>query len=247
VNARDAMPAGGQLTISVENTSANDLDAHVGARAGPHVTIQVEDEGAGIADTNLEKIFDPFFTTKEVGKGTGLGLSTSLAIVKSHGGVIRVSSEVGKGTRFRIYLPARTAADMPELDGETAELPRGNGETVLVVDDEASIRQVARQTLEAFGYRVLTAADGAQAVAVFAQHHAEIAVVLTDMMMPVMDGGTAIQVLLKMKPSVRIIAASGLALDAGVTGAAGAAVKHFLPKPYTVEVVLKVLKQVLAE
>ena len=248
INARDAMPRGGTLSLSAENKL---LDAHyagleANARPGPHVMLQIEDSGTGIPPEILDKIFDPFFTTKEPGKGTGLGLSTSLAIVKSHGGFIRVYSEPGRGTRFRIYLPATDRQSAAEAVA-APELPRGHGELVLVVDDEASVRQITRQTLEAFGYRVLLASDGAEAVAIYAAERERVAVVLTDMMMPVMDGPATIQVLLRMNPKVRIIAASGLNANGRVAKAANAGARHFLPKPYTAEALLTALRNVLRE
>lgn len=249
VNARDAMPLGGTLTLGAENVT---LDAqyaamNIEAREGRYVRLDVEDTGEGIPADVLDKVFDPFFTTKEIGKGTGLGLSTSLAIVKSHGGFMRVYSEVGVGTKARVYLPAAAGhgADAAHAVAET-ELPRGDGETVLVVDDEAAIRQITRQTLEAFGYRVLLAADGAEAVSIVAREGDAIDVVLTDLMMPVMDGVATIQVLRKLRPTLRIIAASGIAANGRVARAADAGVTHFLPKPYTAETLLKALRQVLA-
>jgi CheY-like chemotaxis protein len=249
VNARDAMPQGGTLVISAENRV---LDEHYAglnleAQPGPYVFLQVEDSGTGIPPELIEKIFDPFFTTKEVGKGTGLGLSTSLAIVRSHGGFFRVYSEVDKGTKFNVYLPAQTEKPAATLEGAATELPRGHGELILVIDDETSVQQITRQTLEAFGYRVVLASDGAEAVAIFAQRSREIAAVLTDMMMPVMDGPATIQVLRKMSPTLPIIAASGLSANAPVTQAASLGVKHFLPKPYTADTLLKVLKKLFAE
>ncbi|MEO8451759.1 MAG: PAS domain S-box protein [Gemmatimonadota bacterium] len=248
VNARDAMPAGGTIVITAENVSLDTKFRVMNdeSQSGPHISIQVEDGGLGISKAVLEKIFDPFFTTKALGKGTGLGLSTSLAIIKGHGGFIRVYSEEGKGTRFRIYLPAHTAPSAPTLADDLAELPRGRGEVVLVVDDEASIRQVARQTLETFGYRVLVASDGAEALTVFGKHQSEIAVVLTDMMMPGMDGSSTIEKLIEMNPSVRIVAASGLSANGDIAKALGENVKHFLQKPYTAESLLNALRHVLA-
>ena len=246
VNARDAMPNGGKLTVSAENLT---LDAHYAgmnleARPGSYVLIQVEDSGTGMPPGVVEKIFDPFFTTKELGKGTGLGLSTSLAIVKSHGGFFQVYSEMGKGTKFRVYFPAQTEASAETAAEIAAELPRGNGELILVVDDEPSVRLITQQTLQAFGYRVILASDGAEAVAAYARQGSEIAAVLTDMMMPVMDGPATIQVLRKLNPAVRIIAASGLS-SSGHT--AGLGVKHFLPKPYTAGTLLTALKQIIEE
>jgi CheY-like chemotaxis protein len=245
VNARDAMPYGGKLVISARNLA---LDAQYAglnpeAKPGPYVLIQVEDSGNGMPARVIEKIFDPFFTTKEVGKGTGLGLSTSLAIVKSHGGFIQVYSEQGKGTTFKVHLPAQTEASAEVAAEIAAELPRGHGELILVVDDEVSVRQITQQTLEAFGYRVILACDGTEAVAIYAQRSAEIAAVLTDMTMPVMDGLATIHVLRKINPEVRIIAASGLSANSQI---AGLGVKHFLPKPYTAETLLKALQEVLS-
>jgi CheY-like chemotaxis protein len=173
-------------------------------------------------------------------------LSTSLAIVKSHGGFIRVYSEPGKGTTFKAYLPGQTEASDETEEQIAAELPRGNGELILVVDDEASVRQITRQTLEAFGYRVSVACDGAEAVATVARQGAEIAVVLTDMMMPVMDGPATIQVLLRLNPNLPIIAASGLSADGRVTQAASLGVRHFLSKPYSADALLQGLRQILS-
>ena len=249
VNARDAMPGGGTLTISAENRFLDEQYAaiNIDAKSGAYVIIQVEDTGTGMPPEVIEKIFDPFFTTKELGKGTGLGLSTSMAIIKSHGGFIRVYSEPGKGSRFRIYLPAQLqAARNAAIDCAMEEVPRGRGELILVVDDETSVRQITGQTLEAFGYRVLLAADGTEAVAIYAGQRDEIAVVLTDMMMPVMDGPTTIQVLLKMNSKARVIAASGLNANALVTKAFNIGIKHFIAKPYTAETLLRTLHEVLA-
>jgi PAS domain S-box-containing protein len=247
VNARDAMAGGGQLLIAASNVA---LDAHyvamnLEAGVGPYVRIDVEDTGTGIPAGVLDKIFDPFFTTKEVGKGTGLGLSTSLAIVKSHGGFIRVESKEGVGTQVHIYLPAVSRSSGDATNELSAALPRGNGELVLLVDDEAAILQVTRLTLETFGYRVMLAADGAEAVACFSQHSHDIAVVLTDMMMPVMDGVATIRVLRRLDPRVRIIGASGISANGHVAGAIEAGVTEFLPKPYTAETLLTTLRKVL--
>ncbi len=247
VNARDAMPQGGTLNISAENVylDKNYAAMNIEAQPGPHVVIQVQDTGTGMAPAILEKIFDPFFTTKELGKGTGLGLSSSLAIVKSHGGFIRVNSEPGKGTTFKVYLPAQTDPHDAALD-VAPHLPRGQGQTILIVDDEASIRTITQQTLEAFGYRTLLACDGAEAVATYAQHQADIAVVLTDMMMPVMDGPATIQVLARINPRVRIIAASGMTANGQLIRSGATAARYFLPKPYTAESLLRTLAALLS-
>jgi PAS domain S-box-containing protein len=250
LNARDAMPNGGTLTITAENSV---LDEHYAAmnlqaKAGRYVQISVTDSGTGMPPEVLDKIFEPFFTTKEIGKGTGLGLSTVMAIVKSHEGFINVYSELGKGTTFKVYLLAMDTASKRQKKGPgKASLPRGNGETILVVDDEASILTITRQTLEAFGYRVLTATDGAEAVAVFSENKRKIAVVLTDMSMPIMDGAAVIRALTKISPKVKIIAASGLSANVGVTKSAYGKVSHFLTKPYTAETLLKSLRVILDE
>jgi PAS domain S-box-containing protein len=249
VNARDAMPQGGRITISARNITLDEHDLAVDPdiRPGPAVSIEIEDSGTGMAPELLSQIFDPFFTTKAPGSGTGLGLSTSLAIVKSHGGFIRVYSELGKGTRFRICLPAETGTTAMAVSPTAAELPRGSGELVLVVDDEPAVLTVARGTLEAFGYRVITAADGAEALASFASRKNEIALVLTDMMMPVMDGMATIRVLRHLNATVPIIAASGLSSGGRAVQAAEYGVRHFLQKPYTAEILLKTVADALRQ
>jgi CheY-like chemotaxis protein len=207
--------------------------------------LTVSDTGVGIPPETVSRIFEPFFTTKEVGKGTGLGLSTALTIVRSHGGFINVYSELRKGTQFALYLPALDGGTAEQARPMQAELPTGNGELILVVDDEDAIRQITKGTLETFGYRVLVASDGTEAVALYAQNRDEVAVVLTDMMMPFMDGPATIRALQKINPQVRIIAASGLAGSDRNTEVAAHGAELFLPKPYTAEKLLKALAQVL--
>jgi PAS domain S-box-containing protein len=246
VNARDAMPNGGTLTLAAENLAldARSAGVHPEAQPGQYVLLTVQDSGNGMSPEVVERIFDPFFTTKEVGKGTGLGLSTTLGIVKSHGGFVRVCSEPGTGTTFRVYLPAHSEFSRGDAELEP-ELPRGRGEVILVVDDEMVVREITRQTLESFGYRVLLARDGAEAVNVYTEFRAEIAVVLTDMMMPVMDGAATIEVLRQLNPEVCIVAASGLSTQGRVAHAAKLGAKHFLTKPFTTETLLKTLEEVL--
>ena len=250
VNARDAMPNGGSLTVDVQNSVLDDqyVATNLQAKAGRYVNITVTDTGTGMSPAVVDKIFEPFFTTKELNKGTGLGLSTVMGILKSHGGIVNVYSEPGKGTAFNVYLPAmEISLEARKEQAEEASLPRGKGETVLVVDDEASILVITSQTLQAFGYRVLTATDGAEAVAIYAQHRHEIAVVLTDMMMPIMDGPATIRALTKIDPEVKIIAASGLSANGSVTKISGTVVKHFLTKPYTAGTLLKIMRSTLDE
>jgi PAS domain S-box-containing protein len=248
VNARDAMPNGGSLTIEVVNRV---LDEHYAAmnpqaRAGRYVQINITDSGTGMPPEVIDKIFEPFFTTKEMGKGTGLGLSTVMAVVKSHEGIVTVYSELDRGTTFKVYLPAMDLpSDGQEKTTQQVSMPRGNGETVLIIDDEASILTITGQTLQAFGYRVLTATDGAEAVALYATRKDEIAVVLTDMMMPVMDGTATIRALNRINPAVKIIAASGLNANGTVAKVSEPSVKHFLTKPYTAGTLLKTLRTIL--
>lgn len=250
VNARDAMPNGGDLTISVENTVLDEQYAamNLQGKPGQYVNISVTDSGTGMTPEVLDKIFEPFFTTKSIDKGTGLGLSTVMAIVKSHEGLINVYSEPGKGTTFKVYLPAmHLSAEDQQEHAEENSLPRGNGETVLVIEDEASILTITTQTLQAFGYRVLAAMDGAEAVAIYAQKKDEIAVVLTDMMMPILDGPATIRALLRLNPKIKIVAVSGLNAKNGVVEASGGSVKHVLTKPYTAGTLLKTLRAILDE
>ena len=250
VNARDAMENGGSLIVAVKNVVLDEQYAamNMQAKAGRFVNINVTDSGTGMPPELLDKIFEPFFTTKEVGKGTGLGLSTVMAIVKSHDGFVNVYSEPGKGTTFKIYLPAM---DVPSEAGKTpageVTLPRGKGELVLLVDDEPSMRTITSQTLQAFSYRVLTATDGADAVAVYLAHRDEVAVVLTDMMMPVMDGPAMIHALMRINPEIKIIATSGLNANGGLTKVSEIRIKHFLTKPYTAGTLLKTLRAILDE
>jgi CheY-like chemotaxis protein len=242
------MPDGGRLLISAEN---HILDEHYAkmdsqAKAGRYVCITVTDSGAGIPQEIIHRIFEPFFTTKELSKGTGLGLSTVMAIVKSHEGIANVYSEPGKGTTFKVYLPAmETSAEGQLNQTQQIVMPLGNGETILVVDDETSILAITCQTLEHFGYRVLCANDGAHAVAIYAEKKNEIAVVLTDMMMPIMGGTSLVSVLLRINPAIKIVRSSGLSSYGGGNTLSEAGVKHFLTKPYTAETLIKTIRAVL--
>jgi PAS domain S-box-containing protein len=247
VNARDAMPDGGSISIKAENVFVDENYArmHIEAKAGRFVVISVADTGPGMTAEVQSRIFEPFFTTKEMTKGTGLGLSTALTIVKSHGGFINVYSELHKGSIFTVYLPALDLPGTVDSAAAQTDLPLGNGELILVVDDEESISEITRGTLETFGYTVLTASDGTEALAVYADKKNEIAAVLTDMVMPFMDGPATIRALQRMNPKVRIIAASGLGtgMHAGEGTLEGVSV--FLNKPYTAEKLLKTLADVL--
>jgi PAS domain S-box-containing protein len=249
VNARDAMPNGGRIRLAAKNVEIDQQYAVMnhGMIPGRYVLLEVVDGGTGIPKAIIDRIFEPFFTTKEVGKGTGLGLSTVLGIVRSHGGFVNVYSEPGNGTTFRVYLPALSADSVAGAKGHSEDqFPRGNGEQIMVVDDEASVLDITKQTLMAFGYRVLTAEDGAQAIALYAVHRDEISAVLTDIMMPIMDGSALIAALLRINPKARIIAASGLAANGNANRLPNVGAKHFLAKPYSADALLKVFKAVLS-
>ncbi len=246
VNARDAMPDGGILSITASNIfiDENYVQMHAEAKIGSYVAIAVSDTGIGIPSKVLDRIFEPFFTTKEFGKGTGLGLPTALAIVKSHGGFINVYSEVGAGTTFGVYLPG-IKTEMQNVEEQRLELPVGHGELVLVAEDEDSVREVTISTLEKYGYSVLAASDGAQAVADYAQNKDKIKVVLMDMMMPVMDGHASIRAICKINPKVKIIAVSGLAEKDRLKDVVENT-DAFLPKPYTAERLLRTIHEVIS-
>ncbi|HKQ77256.1 MAG TPA: ATP-binding protein [Blastocatellia bacterium] len=247
VNARDAMPQGGDLEITVESARLDEHYAQLApdAKPGRYVVISVKDTGVGIPPKVIDKIFDPFFTTKEQGKGTGLGLSTSLGIVRSHGGFIKVYSEPGAGALFKVYLPALDDGAAATEREEQPEPPAGNGELILVIDDEEPLRRVTRGMLEAFGYRVVTASDGAEACAIYRQKRHEISAVLTDMMMPVMDGAAVIAELRRLNPLLPIIASSGLAEAGKEEQARSLGAQKFLSKPYTPASLLWALRESL--
>ncbi|MEW6491592.1 MAG: response regulator [Cyanobacteriota bacterium] len=246
VNARDALPDGGILTIRAKNVFLNEESARLNldAKVGSYIVIAVSDTGTGIPHEILDRIFEPFFTTKELGKGTGLGLSTVIGIVKSHGGFVKVSSKLGQGTDFEIYLPA--LKENVSASVEDPEMPRGHGEVILVVDDEAAIRQITQSSLETYSYRVLTASDGIEALAMYAQYREEISLVLIDMMMPAMDGPTTIRTLRKIQPQVKIVGVSGLVANDKLAQAHRLGVETFLYKPYTAKELLKTINTVLS-
>ncbi len=248
VNARDAMTNGGVLSISAENfyVDENYAQVHMDAKVGPHVVITVSDTGTGIPPELKDRIFEPFFTTKELEEGTGLGLSTAYGIVKGHGGFINVYSEIGKGTRFKVYLPAAETDETKKIgEKQIDDILLGHGELILVVDDEPSVQEIARVTLETYGYRVMTAGDGAEAIALYAQYLPDVKAVVLDMMMPIMDGPSCIKALRKVDPDTRIIAVSGLKEHGRFGDVASTDVHAFLSKPFTAEALLRTLHKVL--
>ncbi len=247
VNARDAMPEGGSLAVKVENVKLDEKSAraHINANAGNYVTLSVKDSGTGIPAEILDKIFDPFFTTKEIGKGTGLGLSTVMTIVKSYGGFLTVNSVIGKGTEFIVYIPATNANVLHQKSDVIVELPVGKGEWVLVVDDELSIREITKETLEAYGYRTQTAKDGVEALSIIERDKDKISLVITDMMMPNMDGASFIRRLERTAPNIKIVAVSGVTDQEVLEKIRKSRIEAFLAKPIHTENLLKVLDSVL--
>jgi CheY-like chemotaxis protein len=247
INARDAMPNGGTLSISLQNVRLDEQEAtlHFGAIPGPYVVLSVKDTGTGIPTEIIDRIFDPFFTTKEPGKGTGLGLSTVLNIVKNHNGFIDVQSEIGKGTEFKIFFPANEEQTEIQIPQDRID-HIGHGETILVVDDEASLQELLRITLEERNFKVLSALDAIEAIKVYAENHENIDVVLLDMLMPKLNGPSTIPELRKINSEVKIVGMSGsmfenLSLEMKVL------MKElpFLQKPFYSEEVVTLLNDVL--
>lgn len=250
-NARDAMGASGRLTVT-----ANELDVDEGylsvshsAAPGRYIVIGVEDSGHGMNAGVQEKIFEPFFTTKPPGKGTGLGLATSLAIIRSHGGFMQVYSEPGHGARFLVGLPVDThgVREPASVTESVTALPRGNGETILVIDDDDDIRHVTATSLELHGYRALTASNGREAIDLIDSGVHTIDLVITDMMMPVMDGAATSAYLEEHHPSIPIIAASGFTAGGPATAAIGLGISRFIAKPFTTSQLLTTIRDTLRE
>jgi signal transduction histidine kinase len=243
VNARDAMPHGGTLSITAHNQVLAEHQArrYLGETAGDYVVVTVSDTGMGIPPEILHRIFDPFFTTKEVGKGTGLGLSAVLGIVKSHNGFVDVQSHPNHGSQLSVFLPACDRDPVP-FDTHLTPLT-GNQELILVVDDETAICEVVKTTLELHNYRVLTAQNGEQAIALFAEHRHEVHCVLMDLMMPCLDGLAAIPQLQCLNPDIYAIAMSGLNSTEAVAEADRLGFQGFLAKPFTAQELLHTLQQ----
>ncbi len=246
INARDAMPDGGELLLSAANCDLDEHDARLnpGAVAGPYVLLEVTDSGSGIPKEVVNKIFDPFFTTKGVGSGTGLGLSTVAGIVKSHHGFISLESAPGR-TCFRIFLPAQETlvTDSPlVIDDSNTE---GDGETILIVDDEPAIREVAQLILESHGYSVLLAEDGPEALTLFSLHTNKIAAVVTDLAMPIMSGLRLVSALRRIQPALKVIISTGWADESQTAEIATLGVNAYLTKPFTTKNLLLKLSDVL--
>jgi PAS domain S-box-containing protein len=247
VNARDAMPNGGLLKLAARNVLVADAEARgcSNAQPGPYTLIEVSDTGTGIPPEIINRIFDPFFTTKALGQGTGLGLATVRGIVQSHKGFLRVASQPGVGTQFRVYLPAFSTGPSQPPTTRAAHLPAGNGERVLVIDDEPSVRQLLQLVLETFSYRVVAAANGPEGLQLARDQEDPVRVALVDLSMPLMDGTAVIRDLQKLHPGLPIIPITGQADSARSDQLAALGLKFMLSKPFTAEKLLQAVHRAL--
>lgn len=248
VNARDAMPQGGVLTIGLDKKELDTAGTaiHPKAKAGTYVVISVKDTGTGIPPELVDKIFDPFFTTKPLGQGTGLGLPTVLGIAESHGGFVQVQTRLGAGTTFSVYLPmAPSEAIGGENHPAPEQSPQGKGELILVVDDEPSIRKLASTILSRSGYRTVTAAEGREGARMFAQHRQDIRLVVSDLMMPQLDGPGMLRGLRQTEPNLKSIIITGLGEENRISEAKAAGANLILNKPFSGDQLLAHVKQLL--
>lgn len=247
VNAKDAMPEGGRLNIQTKNVTIDRqfCEAYPEVAPGEYVLLTVSDSGSGMTEDIRERIFDPFFTTKICGEGTGLGLSMVYGIVKSHNGLILCSSEQGKGSTFEIYFPAIDHHD--EWDEATNEEfpPRGGNETILLVDDEIVIRNLCELVLSKLGYTVLKASDGESALKTFFEQSEAIDLVILDIIMPGMGGERCLQELLKYKPDLKVLIASGFSGKIGTGSLLETGIKGFIHKPFEMNYLVSTVRDVL--
>jgi len=250
VNARDAMPNGGVLTIQAEMMDFDAAALHHLERGVPgrYIRFRVTDNGVGIEPEHVERIFDPFFTTKSLDQGTGLGLSTVLGIVKSHGGWVEVYSAVGEGSVFSVYLPSVVDAEVsPSLGSSVAVTFKGDGELVLVVDDEVAVRRITEALLVSLNFRVVTASSGVEALALIAEHRKDLRLMLTDLHMPQMDGIGLLREVRVLLPGVEVIVASGRMDDEQLREIRGLGVKSCLDKPFTRAGLIEALRGALGK
>ncbi len=250
VNAKDAMPEGGRLILETGNVVLDEVycKSHLGAKPGRYVQLTISDTGGGMDKHTLEHIFEPFFTTKEKDKGTGLGLAMVYGIVKNHGGYIMCYSELGKGTTFKIYFPVLEGRSevQPINQKEEKTVLEGKGETVLLVDDEETIRELGKKILERFGYNVILAEDGESAIKIYGDKCREISLVIMDYVMPGMGGGKCVEEILKINPDAKIIIASGYSMNGPTKEALKLGAKGFINKPYDLREMLKIIKRFLS-
>ena len=246
VNARDAMPDGGILSIETANVKLDKeyCSSHLEAMPGSYVLLTVSDTGQGMDRKTLSHIFEPFFTTKETGKGTGLGLATVYGIVKQHSGHIMCYSEPGHGTTFKIYIPSiHTEKDLGAPPKETA-IPRGT-ETILLVEDDDEIRELGAGLLNEFGYEVITAGNGREALEIYQREGQGISLIILDLIMPIMDGRRCLAEILRIDPNARVVIASGYSEGGPVNGAVAAGAKGFIQKPYNMRQLLTTVREIV--
>ncbi|MBI1747231.1 MAG: response regulator [Acidobacteria bacterium] len=245
LNACDAMREGGTLTFATENMTLDEAACRIklGLKPGRYVCISVRDTGIGMKREQVARVFEPFYTTKELGKGTGLGLSVVYGIVKNHGGYIEVKSEPGRGTVFSLYFPATSRVIQQEKPTED-EVPRGHGK-ILVADDEDMVRNMLCELLQDLGYEVIPARDGAEAIDVYVERHAEIDLVILDMIMPKLDGGETYSRLKQMNPHIKAILSSGYSQEGKVQDVIKKGISGFIQKPYSVGEIARVVRDVL--
>jgi len=247
INARDAMPQGGQLVVETANADLDDeyVRRNVGSRPGPHVMLAVSDSGVGIPRELQRHIFEPFFTTKEQGKGTGLGLATVYGIVKQSGGYIEVDSEPGRGTTFRIYLPRVDSASPAAERSPRAAAPTGGTETILLVEDEDGVRELARDILRSSGYTVLEGRNGAEGLLLGERHQGALDLLLTDVVMPRMSGRELAERMVSLRPELSVLYMSGYTDDAVIRHGVLGSDTAFLQKPFTPAALVQRVRETL--
>jgi CheY-like chemotaxis protein len=244
VNASDAMPGGGDLFLKTMNVTHEDMKGRLYVpKPGNYVQLTVTDTGAGMDEKTLERVFDPFFTTKGIGRGTGLGLASAYGIIKAHGGYIDAESKLGSGTTFKVYLPA-SEKEVREVVKTTSELIKGTG-TVLFVDDEELVLEVAKELLEVMGYRVFAAADGKEAIEIYRENQDAIDIVILDMIMPGMGGGEVYDRLREVNPNVKVLLSSGFAIDGEASQILERGCNGFIQKPFNMEEVSKKINEIV--
>jgi signal transduction histidine kinase/DNA-binding response OmpR family regulator len=246
INAKDAMPEGGKLIIQTSNVILDEMDylSHPEAEPVEYVLLKVSDTGHGMDKETMESIFEPFYTTKGPGQGTGLGLAMVYGIVKSHGGHIDCSSELGRGTSFNIYLPATDRKARPEKTLEE-QMSKGGTETILFVDDDELSRDIGAKILKRFGYTVLLAADGETALALYRKERRRIDLVISDLIMPGMGGIKCLEELLRIYPGVKVLIVSGYSATISMKKTVEAGAKNFISKPYKIGELLKAVRDIL--
>jgi two-component system, cell cycle sensor histidine kinase and response regulator CckA len=242
------MPDGGRLLIETNNVSLSDeyLRSHLDARPGKYVLLTVSDTGTGMESEVLERIFEPFFTTKADGEGTGLGLAMVHGIVSQHGGYIRCYSEPGLGTSFKIYFPVSESERLLDL-GETREMPAFGTETILLVDDDKRIRDIAQEMIKMGGYKVIEASSGEEALETYAAHRDEVSLVILDLIMPGMGGKRCLEELLRIDPDSKVLFASGYSSNGLIVDETGTGARGFVRKPYDAKEILTAIRGVLDE